>query len=56
MYISEAMSEQQQQMQDKLISNEKIILLIYDRIFHNDFKKSTISEKDMILDLWSFLY
>jgi hypothetical protein len=38
-------------MQEKLISNEKVLLLIYDRIFHNDFKISAISEKDMLLDL-----
>lgn len=36
---------------DKLINNEKILLLIYDKIFHHDLKLHYISDKDIILDI-----
>ena len=35
---------------DKLINNEKILLLIYDKIFHQDLKFQNYSEKDHIFD------
>jgi hypothetical protein len=41
---------------DKLINNEKILLLIHDKIFHKNYKIYTPVDNEIIFEYWLYKY